>query len=188
MQSAACIINPFTLPAQADDMSLAGWYAEPLEQAQAQALRAQAQRTIRQAYASGSCAFGGRLQQLMARFRLGHSIEQEADSLLVTSQAVRERALIELVHGQLLLSVRGADAMRHLDAGFRLAADLLSPEEYFAVLKRHEWLRILPLQAQPLAAQGLQQLLAEAVVIRRLRGRHGERPRSTEGAHLDTLD
>jgi len=187
MQSHTCLIDTFRLSACARELPLAGWYAEPLEARHAEALLVQARGHVRQAYAGGSCAFGGLLQQLIARFWLGRGIEQEAASLLATAQPVRERALVELVHGQLLLSVRQRAAPAHLAAGFRLAADLLSPQDYFILLKRHEWLHALPLQIRPLAAQGLQQLLIEAGVIRRLRGSRGERPRSTEGAHLDTL-
>lgn len=187
MQIETCQMDPFRLAACADDLSLAGWYGEPMDERAARELLQRAQQALREAYAGGGCSFGPLLQQLLARFRLQGEL-QEVDSMQATLREERERALLELIQGQLLISVRLRQAREHLDAGFRAAANLLSPEDYFSVLRRHEQLRALPLFDRPMPARGLAQLLAEAGVIRRLQGPRGERPRSTEGSHLDTLD
>ncbi|HEY9150668.1 MAG TPA: hypothetical protein VIQ75_07665, partial [Gammaproteobacteria bacterium] len=100
----------------------------------------------------------------------------------------RTRALVLLIHGQLLAAVQRREGLARLDAGFALAADLLEPEAYFQVLKRHAALRDLTWHALPASPQDLASLLREAAVIRRLRGPGESRPRGTEGSHLDTLD
>ena len=71
--------------------------------------------------------------------------------------------------------------------GFELAAHLLEPEEYFLVLKRHELLRHLQLMPTPSKAAGLDELLTEARVIQRLKGRESHTLPHNPG-HLDTLD
>ena len=164
---------------------LAGWYGEPMTLAQAESLARAAQSCLRQRPAPGTLPLRGRLQWLVSQFWRGREVEAEADNLIAVAADARTRALIELIHGQLLASVRRRGALAHLDAGFALAAHLLTPEAYFLVLKRHEALRALPWHARPATPQGLASLLQEAGVIRRLRGRGGERPRGTEGMHLE---
>ena len=78
-------------------------------------------------------------------------------------------------------------ACDYLDSGFELAAHLLEPEEYFLVLKRHELLRRLQLMPTPSKAAGLDELLTEARVIQRLKGRESYTLPHNPG-HLDTLD
>ena len=169
------------------DLPLAGWYAEPMDTAQAAALERQAGACLRRPRA-GAAPLPCRLQWLVARFWRGRDIGAEADNLLAVTREARARALVFLVHGQLLASVRRAGAMERLDQGFALAANLLEADAYFRVLRRHETLRVLPWHAVAATPQGLDALLREAAVIRRLRGPGDVRPRGTEGAHLDTLD
>lgn len=187
MRSETCQMDPFRLAPCADDLPLAGWYGEPMDEHSARDLLQRSQQALREAYTGGGCSFGPQLQLLLARFWLRGELA-DAAGMLATRREARELALLELVQGQLLISVRLRQAREHLDAGFRAAAHLLSPEGYFSVLKRHEQLRALPLSDRAMPARGLAQLLTEAGVIRRLQGTRSERPRTTEGSHLDTLD
>lgn len=173
-------------PAEAD-LPLAGWYGEPMTPAQAEALAREAQHGLRRRHARGAPPLHCRLQWLVSGFWRGREVEAELENLVAVASDVRTRALVQLLHGQLLASVRLRGALPCLDAGFAQAAHLLTPEEYFVVFKRHEGLRVLPWHERPVTPQGLESLLQEAEVIRRLRGRQGERPRGTEGEHLDTL-
>jgi hypothetical protein len=101
---------------------------------------------------------------------MGVCISLEYRQLVVSATAKRDRALLELVFGQLLMSRKQQPALRHLDAGFRLAAGYLEAGDYFLLVRRHELLRHIPLSGETAAPRGLQSLLAEAAVIRQLRG------------------
>ena len=168
------------------ELPLAGWYAQPMTQAQAEALDRLARECLRRR--SVTPPLRCRLQWLIARFWRGREVAAEVENLLAVADGPRSRALVLLVHGQLLAAVRRQGALARLDAGFALAADLLDPEDYFQVLKRHAALRDLPWHDLPASPQDLATLLREAAVIRRLRGPGEPRPRGTEGSHLDTLD
>jgi hypothetical protein len=170
------------------ELPLAAWYAEPMTQGEAEALDRLAQECLRQRPGQGAPPLRCRLQWLIARFWRGQEVAGEVGNLLAVADDTSTRALVLLIHGQLLAAVRREGALARLDAGFALAANLLSPEAYFQVLKRHEALRDLPWRAAPASPQGLASLLREAAVIRRLRGPGKPRPRGSEGSHLDTLD
>lgn len=169
------------------ELPLAGWYGQPMTQTQAEALDRQARECLRQRFPGGP-PLHCRLQWLIARFWRGREVAAEVDNLLAVASDPSARALVLLVHGQLLAAVRRQGAMARLDAGFALASSLLNPEAYFQVLKRHAALRDLTWHALPASPQDLASLLREAAVIRRLRGPGEPRPRGTEGSHLDTLD
>ena len=99
----------------------------------------------------------------------------------------RQRAMLELCFGQLLIARKCRSAWLHLDRGFALAAHLLEPEEYFSVLKRHELLRQLPVAPGASEGASLEALLNEARVIARLRG-PASRPDLRGPRHRDTVD
>ncbi len=151
-------------------LSLSEWYAEPLDEHQAQAMLSEAHNRQRQAHRQrrqcGACPF----HELVAGFWLGRSTEALYDRLVRTDQDPRRRALAELIGGQLLMSRRLQGAMEHLRNGFFLAAPYLRAAEYFQVLKRHDLLALLPLLQRPAPPQGLESLLREAQVIRQLQG------------------
>ncbi|HSJ47246.1 MAG TPA: hypothetical protein VLA26_00230 [Gammaproteobacteria bacterium] len=170
------------------ELPLAGWYGQPMTQAQAETLDRQARECLRRRSVTGAPPLRCRLQWLIARFWRGQEVAGEVENLLAVADDPRTRALVLLIHGQLLAAVRRQGALERLDAGFALAADLLDPEAYFQVLKRHAALRDLAWHALPASPQELTTLLREAAVIRRLRGPGGPRPQGTEGSHLDTLD
>jgi hypothetical protein len=149
--------------------ALGAWHAEPLVRAVAKVLLERARAAQRACYRQGHDAFTPRLQEMIARFWLGCPVETDYLSLIGVTRGP-QRALTELVHGQLLMSRKLEGARAVLDRGFGLAAPSLTAEEYLSVLARHERLAYLPLGPRPAPAQGLAGLLTEAAVIRRLRG------------------
>lgn len=174
--------------ASLDSGDLSAWYAVPLDAGAAEALAAQSRQSLRACYGNGADGFRFQLQQAIARYWLGREVEPDIRNLLATEKDPVRRALVALVYGQLLVSCKRAGAWEYLDRGFGGAANRLPPDDYFAVLKRHERLRRLALSPRGAPGQPLDALLAEAEVIRRLQGDQPERPASTEGRHLDTLD
>ena len=170
------------------ELPLDAWYGDPMNGARAEALDRLARECLRRRPMPGNQPLRCRLQWLIAAFWRGREVAAEVENLLAVAADAHTRALLLLLHGQLLAAVRREGAMERLDAGFAQAADLLSPEAYFQVLKRHESLRELPWRATTTSPQGLASLLAEAAVIRRLRGSRKPRPRGSEGRHLDALE
>ena len=164
----------------------AGWYAQPLTATAAAGLHAEARRAVQSALADGTArdrSLAARLAELIAAFWLGRAVALDYRSLIATHPP-ETVALVELIYGQLLISCKLTGALEHLDRGFSLAVPHLAPAEYFALLRRHELLRVLPLHPQPAAAQTLLDLLTEARVIRRLQPA-GRRPGAS--SHDDTL-
>jgi hypothetical protein len=164
--------------------SLAAWYGEPLAAADAERLRAGAEKALRYRLCTGQPVFQVHVQQLLARYWAGASISIEYQQLAAFACGKPDLALLEIIYGQLLMSRRHWPAMQHLDRGFNLAAAYLEATDYFLLVRRHELLRLLPLSQVPLAPQGLQSLLVEAAVIRQLQGT--ARP-TCSPAHQDTI-
>lgn len=152
-------------------MALSAWYGDPLDETRARDLLLR----VRQAQQGTSGVTGPcpdcPLREMIAAFWLGYAVEPRYRNLVQIAPETRARALAELVYGQLLASCRLTGAIDHLGRGFRLAAPLLEPARYFAVLKRHEALAELTYGPTPAPALGLEALLREASVIRALRGR-----------------
>lgn len=162
------MLAPMDTPTRLPFARLGAWYADPLSPQRAEQLcrdadARQAART-RRVLPCLSC----RLLRLVAHFWLGREVEQEYALLLGYARRDRRMwVLTELVYGQLLMSRRATGAMQHLDRAFTVGRRLFAPDDYFAVLKRHQALRRLPLGAPqpPLALAGL---LTTAAVIERL--------------------
>lgn len=152
-------------------LRLADWYAEPLAQAPARALLEQARLRRQSALRAGQPAFTARLIELIAGWWSGQDLAMHHASLGAECSTPQEQALRELVTGQLLISRRLDSARACLERGFALAAPLLPAQDYFRVMKRHALLEALPLGTRPAPARGLDELLTEAAVIRRLQGR-----------------
>lgn len=165
--------------------SLDNWWADPLDRDLAEALLAEVRRALQQAYALGSSGDALRILEIIALFWLQRPVGHLYSSLHATPGNQLQHSLLELVYGQLLLSRRQAGAVEHLDAGFRLAAELLEAESYFALMKRHDLLRHLTPSTHPVEPQPLNELLVEARVIQRLNGRGTHRKISSHKA--DTL-
>ena len=164
--------------------ALAAWYGEPVAAADAEWLCAGTEKTLRSRLCAGLPAFQLHVLQLLGHFWMDVSIALEYKQLAASATGKRDRALLEIVYGQLLFSRRQRSALEHLDRGFRLAAGYLEAADYFLLVRRHELLRHIPLSAAQAAPQGLQSLLAEAGVIRQLLG--AVRPASRE-SHYDTI-
>jgi len=163
---------------------LAAWYGEPMAAADAACLYADTEKALRSRLCAGLPAFQLHVLRLLGHFWMDVSITLEYQQLAASTSVQRDRALLEIVYGQLLFSRRQQPALEHLDRGFRLAASSLGAQDYFLLVRRHELLRHIPLSATQAAPHGLQSLLAEAAVIRQLQGASR---RSCCDSHHDTL-
>jgi hypothetical protein len=139
---------------------LALWYAEPLDHASASALLAAAQQR------GHRCRL---LMTMIARFWLdnGYPLAYE-HARHHLARSAHGRALVALIHGQLLTSRRLSGAEAALRHGFDLARTLFAANDYFTVLKRHQQLAHLTASASALPAEKLADLLTIAKVIARL--------------------
>ena len=153
-----------------EQASLTAWYGEPLTVSDAEWLCAEAERLLRSRLCAGRPVFQLQVMLLPGRYWMDVSIRLEYQQLAASASVQRDRALLEIVYGQLLLSRKQSPALRHLDRGFRLATGYIEAADYFPLVRRHELLRYLPLSDEAAAPQGLQSLLVEAAVIRQLRG------------------
>jgi hypothetical protein len=164
--------------------SLAGWYADPLDALAAQALLDRAHRRLRSRLCRGGRCFQLYVLRMICHHWLQSDSALDFRQLSALASDDSERALVEVVYGQLLISGKRLPARQHLARGFSLAARHLDPVDYLLLLRRHELLEYLPLSEHLVAAQDLQSLLKEAVVISCLRG--NER-RVFKSSHRDTL-
>jgi hypothetical protein len=170
-------------------VSLASWFASPLTPQQAEAWLAKIWRWTQASVSQGPDGFAVRLAELLVRYWHGYDIDAAYQNMLALLSERRERSMLELCYGQLLIARKTDMAWQHLDSGFELAAHIFHPEDYFLVLKRHELLRALVLSARPSKPRRLDELLTEARVIQRLKGPGRGTHRQTVGRmHHDTLD
>ena len=163
---------------------LSAWYANPLSRDKAARLQVAAQREMQLRLCAGSRCFQLHVLQFICQFSDQGSVVLEYEKLQAVAQDSFERALLELVYGQLLVCRKRVGAHRHLAGGFALAAGHLASADYFKLLRQHELLTYLPLSETPSVPQELESLLEEAAVIRQLRAAecspYGQ-------AHLDTV-
>lgn len=164
--------------------SLSAWYADPPAQGAASALLARTERAMQTQLREGAPCFQLRVLQLLCHCWLGEVLTAEYAQLLVAAAGDRERGLLELVYGQLLVSRKYRQADWHLQRGFTLVAPRLNAADYFCLVRRHELLGYLCLSDTPAPPQTLAALLTEASVVRRLRGETG---RKYSCSHLDTV-
>ena len=152
---------------------------------QAEALLEAAQREIQRRLRAGMPGFQPGVLVMICRWWLQADVHGSFEELLHVAASGHERALLQLVYGELLVSRRLAAARTQLNAGFRHAAALLGSAEYFRLLRRHEMLDMLVLGNTPGPACDLPELLAEAAVIERLQ--RGRRPAMHGSGHHDTV-
>jgi hypothetical protein len=164
--------------------SLAGWYADPIAAPDARALLDTAQRRLQSRLCRGGRCFPLHVLGMICHHWLQPVSALEYQQLSTLTCDDSERALVELVYGQLLISGKRLPARQHLERGFSLAARHLETADYFLLLRRHELLGFLPLSGMSAIPQDLRSLLNEAAVIKRLR--EGERRHHTN-THHDTL-
>jgi len=168
-------------------LSLADWLADPLPGRAAEVWLRETRERLRTCCRDGPRRFHVRLAEIIARHWCGEATAMNYRNLLAVLDSDCHRAQLELCYGQLLIACKRRAAWRHLDDGFELAANLLEPEEYFVVLRRHDRLRHLPLSENGTAPADLESLLREAGVISRLSGR-GRSRRTGRPKHQDTID
>lgn len=148
------------------EAALAGWHAEPVD---ATAACTWLKQHVR--------ATPAPFDELIARHWCGQDIRRRFTNLCDALADPAERALLDLIYGQLLIAQRLVGAFTHLDRGFAAATPFLAPRAYLTVLKRHETLRWLVLGRQPSSPLALTELLQQAQVTKRLRASGGEDPR-----------
>lgn len=165
--------------------ALAGWYGDPLPAGAGESLMRCGQERARRARRRGHSALCGELEALVGARALGRPLVGRFEALAGSAAGAAEQALVSLVQGQLLFSRRLRGANEALERGFELARDQFLPADFFTVMKRHELLGELPLYASQRPPQSLADLLREAAVIRRLRGRR--RVGSAGDGHADTV-
>jgi hypothetical protein len=163
--------------------SLTGWYADPFAAPAARALLDRTQRRLRSRLSRGDRGLPLHLLEMICQHWLQYDSALDYQQLSVLVCDDSERALVELVYGQLLISGKRLPARQHLARGFSLAARHLDTVDYFLLLRRHDLLDFLPLSVIPVVARDLRSLMQEAAVISRLQGGR----RIYESPHRDTL-
>jgi hypothetical protein len=164
--------------------SLTGWYADPIAASAAQTLLVAAQRQLQSRLRHAEQRFPLHLLRMICHYWTRSDSLLEYQQLSALAGEDRERALQQLVYGQLLISRKRLAARQHLARGFSLAARYLDTPDYFLMVRRHELLACLPVSGMPAMPQDLHALLTEAAVIRRLqKGEH----RAHMHMHHDTL-
>lgn len=156
---------------------LAHWYAEPLSKEQAGSLLKLSREREQQQLKQGARTTLSPLLKLIALHWLDEPVEGHYQHLISKrSKSVHAEILKPLIYGQLLMSRRREGAMEYLDSAFQQARLLLRPDDYFVMMKRHQLLRILPLDKNGSAGENLQSLLTTAAVIERMKHGQEERP------------
>jgi len=168
-------------------LSLADWYGDPLDTGQADQWAKQLQSRSRNLRSPVQARFRDRLAELVARYWSARDAEMSYHSLAAAANDDFERALLELCYGQLLMARKQKAARKHLGAGFSLAAHLLSPDDYFRVMKRHQVLAVIPSSDFAAEPSALDVLLKEAGVIGELVGSDTQRNRKIVQKRCDTL-
>ena len=164
--------------------ALSAWYGNPVAADMAEDLLARALQSRQARLCAGETCFQLQVLMLICHTWLGSEPEFDPAGLETLATDRHQQALLDLVRGQLLASRKRRGAVARLERGFRLAAPRLEPNEYFALLRRHELLECLPFGESPSPAQELASLLKEAAVIKKLRsGQRGTRA----ALHRDTV-
>lgn len=164
--------------------SLAAWYAGPLSARALHRLQQAAEAGLQSRLRQGGSSFRHQLLQLVCQYLAGTDIEPGYRHLVAISRDALDKALLELVYGQLLISRKLQPATLHLEQGFIQAAGYLDSGDYFRLVWRHELLGYLVLGKNPAVSQSLDKLLSEAAVIKCLRDNDGL---PNEYAHHDTV-
>ena len=156
---------------------LARWYAEPLNKEQAEALLILSREREQQQLKRQGKPILSPLLKIIALHWLDEPIESYYQHLLSRREKSKHAQILKpLIYGQLLMSRQQYGAMEYLNEAFAQARLLLRPEDYFAVMKRHQLLKQLPLSGDDTVGHALEALLRTAAVIERMKESHGERP------------
>ena len=154
----------------AKSYSLLGrWYGDPLHRTEAEALLDAAQQRQAKRLRHYRSCYVCHLQRMIAHYWLGKEIDEEfRDIQLRLRNTAHGRILAELIYGQLLMSQRRNGSMAALDHAFHIARHLLTPGDYFVLVKRHWLLGRLPYCETPQPSLSLEELLTTAAVIERM--------------------
>lgn len=161
-RTAAALLSKMPAP-------LSAWYGNPMTTETADQLLSRAHMLQQERLRTGADGFQLQLLKALCHDWLGTGPNNGFAELGALAGRRHERALWQLVRGQLLASRKTCGAMAYLTAGFREAAPLLETAEYFALVRQHELLGYLPWSKKPSMALALDELLAEAAVIKQLR-------------------
>ncbi|MFO7593547.1 MAG: hypothetical protein R6X15_05820 [Pseudomonadota bacterium] len=149
---------------------LGRWYADPLSPDEARKLLKLGEERESKRKRHGGNTLCCRMLKMIARYWLGEDIRDTYQMLSpLAARSPHGHALLELIYGQLLLSRHLKEGMRHLEQGFRLAANLFAAGDYLEVMNRHRLLRQLPLSDTPAHAEPLEAMLTSAKVIERMK-------------------
>ena len=150
---------------------LSAWYGNPMTAETADHLLSRARSQQQERLRAGAASFQLQLLETLCHEWLGTGSDNGFAELASLAGRRHERALLQLVRGQLLASRKACGAMAYLTAGFREAAPMLESADYFALVRQHELLEYLPWSEKPsmALALALDELLAEAAVIKQLR-------------------
>ena len=148
---------------------LSAWYGNPMTTETADQLLSLACIRQQERLRAGAASFQLQLLTALCHSWLGTGPDSGFAELETLATRRHERALLQLVRGQLLASRKACGAMAYLTAGFREAAPMLESADYFALVRQHELLGYLPWSEKPSMALALDELLAEAAVIKQLR-------------------
>jgi len=165
------------------EYDLSDWYAQPTTvEAAEESLKAVRQRRKQQE----SDILSLRIEEIIARYWLGRDIRGDVQNYQASYQSEAHRALITIIYGQLLMSRKREGAMEYLDEGFRMAINHFQGAAYLEVMRRHDQLRYIVLGPQPLPGLSLKELLQEAEVIKKLKGKT-DHHRDVRANNTDTL-
>ena len=151
------------------DSVLSDWHAEPLSTQEAQKLLSEVRSQLKHAHDSNYQQL--RIQEMIARFWLNRDISGDMENLQAICKDECCRALVKLIYGQLLISRKLKAGLDYLQQGFQQASQHFPATAYLEVLRRHERLKHLPLTDNPAESQTLHDLLIEADVIKKLKGK-----------------
>jgi hypothetical protein len=163
---------------------LSAWYGNPMTMEFAGQLLSHARIRQQERLRAGATGFQLQLLKALCHHWLGTGPDSGFAELKALAARGHERALLQLVRGQLLASRKASGALACLAAGFREAAPMLDTAEYFALVRQHELLAYLPYSNEPATAKILDELLAEAAVIKQLRS---GQPNMPACLHQDTV-
>lgn len=165
--------NPQRNPQQPSGI-LARWYATPLDQPQAEALRERAEQrrshAVKRSPERGAISRTAILMEAIANFWLTGEISAQLNSpALPLQRSIHGRILAQTIRGQLLISRQLAGGLEDLKQSFTLAAPLLKADDYFLLMERYRRFEALTLTKKPQAGKTENELLNLGGVIKKLR-------------------
>lgn len=161
-----------------------GWFGNPLTAEQAATLADRARAEHQACLRGGKNGYRPQAIILLCRYWQDEDIDKPLSQLLSQATDAFEHGIVQLVYGQLLAARKRLPAMQQLEDGFIKVSRPLSSSDYFNVVRRHELLSWLKFSAQPSNSGTLDELLAEAAVIKQLQDGDG---RARLSSHHDTV-